>query len=281
MTKKVNFICVLVFLVFSQKSYAEKVQIAVLESFKDTQNIRLIFEFTNIDWKKVNNVSQASTYNWNVSLNSKKIGEATSKPLKSNLPSELGLQALIKPISPTLMITANNDKYENWRGSPKYRPLVAISSDQISSSKINKVSLSKKSKNNFISEFIAKIPDTESCDKDSGRFLNKREKYSEKDILILESFNLENGATLIGARINPKINKCDGPIAKEWESQWFLISQDSSISFLESSIYPVDYINIKNVGLVWVFTKSRYNEDGYVLFYDNFKKSITTSWKYH
>jgi len=62
---------------------------------------------------------------------------------------------------------------------------------------------------------------------------------------------------------------------------WYYVTK-SEFRFIGTNLELVDAGDYDNNGQSEVlFWKSDYNRDGYVLFYDGFKKSVVKSWSYN
>jgi hypothetical protein len=100
------------------------------------------------------------------------------------------------------------------------------------------------------------------------------------DLLTEWSAELEPGRVLVGVRIRPSLNECDGPPDDAWKVHSFL--KGTETIYLGVGLSPVDAGDFDGDGRSEVlFWHSEYNEDGYVMFYDDFRSRIQYSWNYH
>jgi hypothetical protein len=76
--------------------------------------------------------------------------------------------------------------------------------------------------------------------------------------------------------------ECDGPYDEPFSSQWFVITPEQQVQFLDSNMWLVDagdYDNDRKSELV--FSIDAYNRGGYKLFYDDFKRKAVFEFSYH
>ena len=105
-------------------------------------------------------------------------------------------------------------------------------------------------------------------------------EYSADDVVISASYQDRAGRKLVGLRVDPARNQCDGPRDDAWATHWFLVAD--SIHLLGVNLSLVDAGDYDADGAAEIlFWYSGYNKDGYSLFYDGLKKRVDYLWNYH
>lgn len=117
--------------------------------------------------------------------------------------------------------------------------------------------------------------------------------YQFQHLRVFQAYTAkQTGAQLIGLHLDPAMNNCDGARARAWSTFWFYVDRKSRVKPLEflSRNSAAGRGHVAKV-LDWgdydadgqsevVFWLESSNEDGYVLFYDEFTKEETFSWIY-
>jgi hypothetical protein len=158
--------------------------------------------------------------------------------------------------------------------TPVYRPLVAIN-------QANTVDPEKWSKVKSISEpqlnlrFKEQHPKCECHPFDDSIPKCKAKGYADKQIVLNEAF--VSKTSNIVATVLLKCGK-DHPEIKES----FLLRKDSSITSLGINVVHVDIGDFDADGQSeFLFFTSDYNRNGYLMFYDDFRKKVSFTWSYH
>lgn len=116
-----------------------------------------------------------------------------------------------------------------------------------------------------------------------GPYVNEPSPYDFKaeDTVIDEAYVSSRGSRLIAIGLDPEFFGCDDLVPPEWSANWFLL-EEGNIDFLAREMTLVDAGDYDNNGQSeLLFWHSGYNEDGYVLMYDSFRKKIEYFWSYH
>jgi hypothetical protein len=251
--------------------------------------------FKKVDGKWIANTSpltakdQAETlqdqpreFTWTVAFEGKNLGQLTSK--QSNKPAESisdwGTQVITSKKIP--IVGKKTSEFAGWSSKPTFRPLVVVSQANIvdpSQSKpkaLNSIELKqitaayRKTENNVIA-----------CDK-SGNLLDEPLQYKDSDLQEIKAYRALNGDRLVGLRLNANLYTCDGPRNDSWGAHWFYWSKNGEPILLGKDLTPVDAGDYDGDGKAeFIFFRSRYNADGYILFADNFTTFVEYSWSYH
>jgi hypothetical protein len=76
--------------------------------------------------------------------------------------------------------------------------------------------------------------------------------------------------------------ECDGPADDPFSPQWFIVTPQMVVRFLDSNRLLVDAGDYDNDGKSeLVFSIDDHNRGGYKLFYDDFKQKVVFEFSYH
>jgi len=99
--------------------------------------------------------------------------------------------------------------------------------------------------------------------------------------VIYKSFRSSSGQELVSIGLDRGKYGCDGIMDEEWSDHWFLLDGES-VRFVGREMELVDVGDYDKDGTPeFLFWHSGYNQDGYVLYSDQFKQKTEYLWKYH
>jgi hypothetical protein len=105
-------------------------------------------------------------------------------------------------------------------------------------------------------------------------------RYGPSDLLFDKSYQDTLGHSLLALRLQQPANACEFTAGPEWSAHWFSVGRDTL--YLASQLELVDAGDYDGDGRSEVlFWHSGYAEDGYTLFYDQFRKRVDYWWSYH
>lgn len=106
--------------------------------------------------------------------------------------------------------------------------------------------------------------------------------FVELDIAVRKVLRSAAGQLLVGLAINEQRKPCDDVRDPARTEHWFIKRGDEAPHFIGNEMHVVDAFDFDNDGRTeWLFSLSRYNEDGFILFFDAFRKSVQSTWHYH
>lgn len=131
-------------------------------------------------------------------------------------------------------------------------------------------------------KFRKAFPHVRNCDKD-GNASQADWKYLDSDLELLDIYGAKTGSRLVHLLL--KGNQCDyiDDPDDPFVDQWFLISPDGASLRLGGFMELVDAGDYDGDGrseVIFALGQPE-DEDGYVLFFDDFKQKIKMSWTYH
>lgn len=255
----------------SQITFANSaIYLGVVENFKVTDyqsinpRVRVAFHLNDKEWQatssNVNSVQdlKQSTKNlpdaihWMGLYQGKKLGSFSSQKFSPALYSDVGIQKIIEPIPSSLLLPSSKVLQLPLKQF-KNRPIIAIA-------------LENKTLENYFSKTWSNKPLTQ---QEKNSFLQDIQKKAAK---IYDSYLSKNGDRLIAIKDN---------------STWYYWQKNSKPTVIGTGLNLIDSFDLNQDGnTAWIFlyndlNSSDANNDGYVLFYDEFKKSVKFQWNYH
>lgn len=289
-----HILSLILFLSFSSSCFStEELLIGILEQpqCKKQQKlkVRVLFgkdenEFVPLDNQDIAEKFKTDKVMWTIAFDGKNRGAITSYDPKQSFENEWTfsrdkLHNLI-PSQKTLKIKSHS-LFSGWCNSPTYRPIVLVSKENYRDPQAWKPF---KPKRNILNILLPKIEETISdvVMIDPDTYKKTPFQYQAKDLTLFKSYKSLNNAKIIQVGFDIKNIDCGGEVDPECPSQWFYIDKDNNTIYLGVKLEVVDAGDYDNDGNSEViFWHSGYNEDGYIMYYNNFENSATFSWKYH
>ena len=229
---------------------------------------------------------------WSVWFNGKNIGQvSTSGWVNSDYHSKSGQLRITS--TPIPRVGKRVAAFAGWGDVKKFRPLVALLAMRPGPSKTWTSSKpTPKDIDTVWPAFRRIIPEIPSCKYDKeGHYLRTERPIAKNNLEIFHVIRSDREEKLIGAHVARRFFKdCDGWggsasdlwFFSEGNSQPRMISRQPQLDGWDSSQELVDIGDFDGDGRIEaLFWFSGYNEDGYVLYFDRFKKSATFTWGYH
>jgi hypothetical protein len=272
---------------------ADDLILAVLEQPQCKNNsdfmVRILFAKKNNEWISLDMQSVGEPYDfskviWTAAFDGRNIGQVqTFDPQVTNSFEDTYPSAKLLQITKKTNITKivnKNREFWGWCNAPKFRPLVLVSKPNFKDpTGWKSFPPPKKINGQLFLEFKKVVGRVDRClsEQESNRVTYD---YQAQDLILFKSYQNVLGQKLISIGLNPNLYKCDGIIDPQWKPYWFLI--DKQIRCIGNELTLVDAGDYDNDGKSEViFWHSGYNEDGYMLFYDNFNSTVEFYWKYH
>lgn len=252
--------------------------------------VRPLFEKELSEWKVSPNHREEIV--WTIAFDGKNKGTIRSRPnpkAKDTLLSTDTHVPIPQP-GPSLIFGKPSNDFSGWQSTLVVRPLVLISNGNFKDPDGWKShQLSKDQTKLVVSVFKAEFSVVRNCD-ESEEPLSTPWRYKDTDITITKSYRSNRGDLLVSAFLQG--GRC-GIIDGAFQSQYFLLRADKSATRLtvdsrrkptsdQLSLIMVDAGDYDADGKSEVvFFVTGYNEDGYAIFYDSFRKNVQSTWSYH
>ncbi len=215
---------------------------------------------------------------WDIGFSGRYLGQ-----LKSQLPglvqavSEVGLQNVVSGKVPK--IGKRSLEYGGFIEQPVYRPLVAISEKSFRDpDNWRRAQPSAKMSARLRHAFRQRFPAVSNCKSIDDE---KALPWAYRDGNIkLERFYASNRGWSV-AEVALQQYRCDGPPDDAFIDQWFAVSPKGDVTYLEGGMHLLDAGDYDGDGKSEImFTIDRYNEGGYTLYYDDFRRHATFNFHY-
>jgi hypothetical protein len=254
------------------------------------RDIRPLFEKRGNEW--ILSTNHPEEIQWTIAFDGKDSGVIKSRPKEQT--SASSMEAYIHVPEPqrgqSLIIGKPSDDFSGWLNTVVNRPLVLVSRNNFSDPDLWKPFQPSGNQTKFFrSAFRAEYSKVTNCDEDE-KPLPGPWKYEDSAIRITQSYHSKNGDSLVGMFLEG--GRC-GINEDPFVQQLFLFKPDkSNLHIVLKSRHPESFGNL-SLSLVdagdydadgkseLIFFLSGYNEDGYALAYDSFRKSVHWTWSYH
>ena len=190
--------------------------------------------------------------------------------------AEIGRQTVTINDTPTNTGDRNLD-FSGWTEKPVYKPLILTLSERADSkSDWSAAELDLPTLTAVRENFMSLFPTIDKCDEPSGE-----QAISDGDLLITGQVTSASGWAL--AVVSATGSLCDGPVFESPFSRYmFAVSPSGESVLLGEGLRVVGGGDFNADGRAELLVAiSRYNQDGYALYSDDFSDSTTVTWKYH
>ena len=274
------------------------------QTIRHETNLRIAFQKTETGWMSVclsrpaysrpedcHFSNPESERTWEVIYHGKALGGVkTSGWHKDELYSNAGLLRVVSEQVPR--VGFRSKEFAGWLYEDVYRPLVALSPrTKTKSGPWKEVAPTRDDLKTVwpsLNKIINQIPNCEFAE--PGRPTGKPGLLKPQHVDVFKVLLSGRGERLIGVRIKAtdedKYSGCGGFTSDLWfypaKKSTVLPLVAGSLKGWRFAFAPIDFGDFDGDGspeaLFWF---SGYNEDGYVLFTENFKKSVRFTWLYH
>jgi hypothetical protein len=217
---------------------------------------------------------------WTVAFDGKAVGKVESRtPQSFDFYSTIGQQTIVGGSGvPTVGKPSAN--FGGFLGEPVYRPLVAVSEPNYRDPQQWKpTQLTSDLTAAVRKAFRRRFPKVTNCTKQDIEKA-KPWRYPDANITVRKSYASNRSWYL--AEVQLSGYECDGPTDEPFSSQWFVITPERQVRFLDSSMWLVDAGDYDNDGRSeLIFSIDDYNRGGYKLFYNDFERKAVFKFSYH
>ena len=212
---------------------------------------------------------------WTIAFDAKNIGEVHSRiPTEITAASRAGQQDLLdRDKAPT--VGQRTETFSGFLGEPVLRPLVAVSEPNVNDpDQWKPVLLDATSAAKIRRAFRTKFPRITNCETEEIH------NYADAEIKVLRSYRSQTGWRLV----HTSLDGCDVDDMRGdgLNDEWFTLDPGGTARYLASALVLVDAGDYDHSGhSQLLFMIDDYNRGGYVLFYDEFRKSVTFAYRFH
>jgi hypothetical protein len=250
--------------------------------------------FKKIDNEWILNNSLQGPITWTIAFDGKNKGIISSHPNEALYIDEVSTYIPEQIKDQKLIMGQPSEIYSGWENTLFNRPLVLVSNGNFGDpAKWKPLKYSEGQSKLFKNIFINAYPKVINCDENEKPLPNPT-PVNNSDIKITTCYCSNEGSYLVNMILNGgKCGVYEGPFL----NQLFFIQSDKNSIHVNLGNNPPQPNSNENENYSFylvdagdydgdlkselVFFVSGYNEDGYVLFYDDFKKKVVYTWHYH
>jgi hypothetical protein len=252
-------------------------------------HVRIAFRKDGAEWKAMpGELGTPESLQWTVVFDGRTLGTATSRnPGELHWYADVGTHILTSRAAPEIRTDAADFRYGSGARA-KARPLLLISGPDASATDRwdpqgwKRSALSGEERLLAIAAFRSKVPDSERCARPEEQPIH-RVRFADSAVTIVKAYRDNGGEVLFGARLQDPRANCGFFDDETFFDYWFVIDAQHRVRYLDSQMEALDAADLDHRGKsAWLFFTSRgEDEDGYELFYDDFRKRVQFQWIYH
>ena len=169
-------------------------------------------------------------------------------------------------------------RFEGWCGPPPSRPLVLLSGGKsVDPDGWKPIRTAAAFRDTLLPAFKKAVGAATTCGR-NDKVIPFR--ITVADLVVERAYRSVAGKRIVIAHLDPKKNTCDGIPSDEWLTHTFVIG--ASTTHLGPDFDLVDAGDYDADGRTeLLFWYSGYDQDGYTLFYDDFRHHVDYRWNYH
>jgi hypothetical protein len=266
----------------------EQPQTALCSSERPKPAVRLLFGKTNEKWvplktKKSTKPFNISTVSWTAAFDGKEVGQVVSEEPKKKVLNDWTyprdyLQNITSR-SGRVEITNSKNSFVGWCGAPTMRPVVLVSQKNYEDPDGWKpFKPDGNIRQALFAEFKKSVGKTPLCYIKDDKYFSF--KYNTENLKLLKSYRSNRGE-LIQVTLDREYTVCNDELGEGMAPSWFSV-KGNTIKYVGEGMELVDAGDYDADGKSeLIFWYSGYNENGYVLLYDDLKKKEEFLWSYH
>jgi hypothetical protein len=252
-------------------------------------SVRILFAKTGAAWIALDNATVAEKFDlshltWTVAFDGRSMGTIKTFDPGFSTPYEwtYSRDRLFRISDGQSVHNIRNmtNSFEGWCNTPAYRPLVLVNRPNYKDpGRWKSFHPDVGFKKFLFNKFKTVIGAVANCS-DERENNTAPYNYTAKDLIIYQGYQNITGQKLISVGLDSRLYRCDGPMDPTWTPHWFLIKDD--IYYIGDHMSVIDAGDYDNDGKSeMIFWHSGYDEDGYTLFYKDFRNRVDYYWKYH
>lgn len=249
-----------------------------------TRVILPLFEKRGTEW--ILSTSHSEQINWTIAFDGRNRGNISSLPSSGRYVSTVRTHVPSGASGVNLSLGKPSEMFSGWENTLFNRPLVLVSNGHCEDPERWKPLQPNDSQKIFFkSAFSTAYPKVLNCDENENVLPNPL-PVSVSNIKITSCYRTIKGSSLVNMYLEGcKCGMCEGPFQDQLlyfeldkpAAQLDLTSENGQLSLELVDVGDYDGDSKSEA----IFFVSGYDEDGYALFYDCFKKSVLYTWHYH
>jgi len=219
---------------------------------------------------------------WTITFDGKSLGHLTAQtPREFQFYADVGLQKITSTGSIPSVGKPSVD-FGGFDAAPVHRPLVANSQPYFRDPDVWKPTQPSPVLLGLLrQQFRKKFPKLCRISKHDESTLEPF-VYGDEDVRLAKAYASKNGWLVARLHLSEAVDCSDTEAGFEIDDPWFTIDPEKSPRYLDSGMWLVDAGDYDNDGRSeLVFSISRYNRGGYLLFYDDFSRHAAFEFSYH
>ncbi len=219
---------------------------------------------------------------WTIAFDGSSLGTLRTTASRPTIPADWFDRDMLLELASTQKtphIANVKKQFEGWCEAPPDRPLVLVSGATFRDPEgWKRFAPSASLRQTLFPTFRRAADSVYTCPEDPEKAVLF--DYTWRDLTIITGYRNRVGRTIVAVELDPRAWTCDGMRDPEWDVHWFLL--DDPPALLGRSFELVDAGDYDGDGKSEIlFWHSGDNEDGYTLFYDQFRKRADYWWNYH
>ncbi len=189
----------------------------------------------------------------------------------------------ILPIDGLPQIKNKENSFSGWLSTPEYIPIIISSSGTFKITEHWESFKPEMEIKETLFPFLRVIVGNQYLTRSvyEPNYHSEPYDFKSSETVIYEAYKVSNQRMIVCIGLDLNVIRSDGPSPSNVRGQWFLIDSDR-IEYFGREMELIDTGDFDDDGsLEFLFWHSGYNEDGYVLVYDNFKRFSEYKWSYH
>lgn len=286
--------CILAFIFFLPfAAISDPMVLGVLEDLQceDSGRVATRLMFINVEgrWIAMNDEYYAprdvhlTSLDWNIISFGKQMGSIKLKDADATVSQVNSRDKLYDPTDKKSPVIKNGDNsFKGWCDTPAATPLVVHSYPGITDPEkwtpFTPDATYRKKLYTPVKLVVGRF-NAMTCPKRGGPYYPL--EYGPDDLILYKAYRSSSGRELVSIGLNHDVIACEIPILPEWTGNWFLLDGDS-IEYLGNQMELVDAGDYDEDGHTdFLFWHSGYNQDGYVLIYNQLGQKVQYVWDYY
>jgi hypothetical protein len=281
--------------------FAAPVYVGVLEQFENDWHLRQVSPTVRVafvqqtgkakGWKAMPMAGQddgqvalvskeyPASVSWTAIFGGQAVGHLLSRQRAAGDITDIGKQEIVSGLESVSPVAAGS--FSQWIGKAVVRPLVLTSNGSFADpdgwQRLSPSAAVTAAQIKAFRKQVPKMPNCGNTDPDAEKL-----PYADDRVRARADYQAQDGRLLLGLYIATTDTACvDVRDASEFSTYWF-VGEGTKMTYLGTEIRPLQAVDLDDDGhSEWIFSRSSFGQDGYVLFYGGFKHRVEFSWNYH